>query len=392
MKEQAEQKSNRKESVENKLEQSSNSLVEFKKILEKSRGQRHLVVIQNYPDPDAISTGFAHKLIAQSYGIEVDILYAGHISHPENIALVKLLDIDLKKFDVNFDFSAYQGSIFVDNQGTTAGSIVDGLKESKIPELMVIDHHELQDRLSPEFKDIRKVGATATIYADYFEKGIIKLEKSIKEHVMVSTALMHGIKTDTVGFVTAGPEDFKSASFLSKFVDSDLLAAITSQARSKQTMEIIQKSLMYRGIHEGFSIAGIGYLRSEDRDAIPQAADFLLTEENVHTAIVYGVISTGVQDGESLIGSMRTSKITVDPDQFLKEVFVKDPISGRHFGGGKKTAGGFEMPIGFLSGGDDQNFKEMKWKVFNAQILQKVMTKIGVKPPDKKIEKTGAGA
>ncbi|MGM0600737.1 MAG: DHH family phosphoesterase [Candidatus Rifleibacteriota bacterium] len=392
MKEQTQQKSQEKVSVKNKPEQSSNSLAEFKKILEKSKGQRHLVVIQNYPDPDAISTGFAHKVICQSYGIEVDILFAGHISHPENIALVKLLDIDLKKYDGNFDFSPYQGSIFVDNQGTTAGHIVDALRESKIPELMVIDHHELQDRLSPEFKDIRKVGATATIYADYFEKGILQLNKSIKEHVMVCTALMHGIKTDTLGFVTAGPEDFKAASFFSNFVDSELLAAITSQARSKQTMEIIQKSLMYRATHEGFSIAGIGYLRSEDRDAIPQAADFLLTEENVHTAIVFGVISTGVQDGESLIGSMRTSKITVDPDQFLKEVFGRDPSSGRYFGGGKKTAGGFEMPIGFLSGGDDHHFKEMKWKVFNAQILQKVMNKIGVKPPDKKIEKPGAGA
>jgi nanoRNase/pAp phosphatase (c-di-AMP/oligoRNAs hydrolase) len=371
------------------ISQSENRMLAIKKLLEECKGQRHLVVIQNYPDPDAISTGFAHKLIAQSFGIEVDIIYAGLISHPENIALVKLLDIELKKWDSDFDLSPYQGCIFVDNQGTTAGPIVDAIEANQIPELVVVDHHERQQRLKPAFSDIRKVGATATIYADYFDEGLLLLEKQKKEHVMVATALMHGIKTDTVGFVTAGPEDFQAAAFLSKFVDSDLLAEITSQSRSKQTMEIIQKSLMNRTIKEGYSIAGIGYLRSEDRDAIPQAADFLLTEENVHTAIVFGVLSSD-SDGESLTGSMRTNKITVDPDEFLKEVFGKDP-TGRHFGGGKKTAGGFEIPIGFLSGGDDKDFKEMKWKVYNSQILQKIMKKIGVQSEEKKPEIPAAG-
>ncbi|MFZ5951289.1 MAG: DHH family phosphoesterase [Candidatus Rifleibacteriota bacterium] len=358
---------------------------QMRQILEDCKGQRHLVVIQNYPDPDAISTGFAHRLIASAFSIEVDIVYAGQISHPENIALVKLLDIEMRKWENSFDLSPYQGCVFVDNQGTTAGPIVDAIQAKKIPELIVIDHHEFQDRLNPKFKDIRKVGATATIYASYFEEGLVTLEKSKKEHVMVATALMHGIKTDTLGFVTAGPEDFQAAAYLSRFIDSDLLAQITSQARSKQTMEIIQKSLANRVNKEGYSIAGIGYLRCEDRDAIPQAADFLLTEENVHTAIVFGVISTNDGEGEFLTGSMRTSKITVDPDEFLKEVFGKDP-SGRHFGGGKKTAGGFEIPIGFLSGGEDSEFREMKWKVYNAQILQKIMKKIGVKREDKKPE------
>ena len=42
---------------------------------------------------------------------------------------------------------------------------------------------------------------------------------------------------------------------------------------------------------ESFSIAGVGYLRAEDRDGIPQAADFLVTEENIHTAVVYGIVT-----------------------------------------------------------------------------------------------------
>jgi len=357
---------------------------ELRTLLESCRGQKHVVVIQNYPDPDAISTGLAHRVLSSAFDITVDIIYAGQISHPENIALVKLLGIDMRRWENGFDLSHYQGAVFVDNQGTTAGPIFDALQAAKIPELIVVDHHELQHRLKPKFSDIRKVGATATIYADYFREELLLLEKSKKDHIMVATALMHGLKTDTCGFVRASPEDFRATSFLSAFVDGDLLDHITSQSRSRQTMQIIQEALASRAIKESYSIAGIGYVRCEDRDAIPQAADFLLTEENIHTAIVFGVISPAEQE-EVIVGSMRTSKITVDPDEFLKEVFGKDP-SGRYFGGGKKSAGGFEIPIGFLSGGQDKEFRDMKWKLYKAQILQKILNKIGAKPDEKRNE------
>ncbi|EKD81810.1 MAG: hypothetical protein ACD_39C01631G0003, partial [uncultured bacterium] len=106
------------------------------------KGQKHLVIIQSYPDPDAISTGLAHKIISEQYEIEVDIIYAGLISHPENIALVKLLGIDLRKWDTNFDLKQYHATIFLDNQGTTVGPIIDAVQALKIPELIVVDHHE----------------------------------------------------------------------------------------------------------------------------------------------------------------------------------------------------------------------------------------------------------
>ncbi|MBU1106694.1 MAG: bifunctional oligoribonuclease/PAP phosphatase NrnA [Candidatus Riflebacteria bacterium] len=348
---------------------------EMTAILASCKGQKHLVIIQNYPDPDAISTGLAHKVISEQFGIEVDIVYAGVISHPENIALVKLLGIDMRKWDSKFDLTPYQATIFVDNQGTTSGTIVDAVQAMNIPELIVVDHHELQNRLKPQFIDIRKVGATATIYTSYFREGIIQLERSRNEHVRAATALMHGIKTDTNGFVRASSEDFIAAAFLSRFVDADLLSQITSQSRSKQTMGIIEGALANRTIKESYSISGIGYVRCEERDAIPQAADFLMTEENIHSAIVFGLIVSPDQE-ETIVGSMRTSRITIDPDEFLKEVFGKTS-SGQYFGGGKKSAGGFEIPVGFLSGGGDKEFRDMKWKLYKAQITQKILSKIG---------------
>src|SRR4030095_258960 len=112
-----------------------------------------------------------------------------------------------------------------------------------------------------------------------------------------------------------------------EFVDQEMLAAILSNQRSRNTMEVIQAALASRLVRDNYSVAGVGYLRYEDRDAIPQAADFLLTEENVHTAIVYGLVIEGGR--EMVIGSLRTKKATLNPDAFLKEALGGPPPGDR---------------------------------------------------------------
>jgi len=79
---------------------------------------------------------------------------------------------------------------------------------------------------------------------------------------------------------------------------------------------------------------------------IPQAADFLLSEENVHRPFVYGIVT---QEGgeETLVGSLRTSKLILDPDLFIKEVFGKD-TTGRFYGGENKRLA--DSDAGRLSG------------------------------------------
>jgi nanoRNase/pAp phosphatase (c-di-AMP/oligoRNAs hydrolase) len=136
-------------------------------------------------------------------------------------------------------------------------------------------------------------------------------------------------------------------------------------------MDVIERSLKNRTVQNNFSMAGVGYLRYEDRDAIPQAADFLVTEENIHTAIVYGIVHDASNEIELVIGSLRTNKLTLDPDEFLKETLGQDS-QGRYYGGGRDMAGGFESPVGFLGGFNHQTeYTKLKWEVFDAQIKQK---------------------
>lgn len=345
------------------------------RLLEQHRGESHIVVLQNYPDPDAIACAWAHRRIAMRYDIDCTMMYAGKISHQQNLALVNLLKIPLVRYDESVELRDFQGSIFVDNQGTTSTLTVK-LQEAGVPPLAVVDHHEAQEMAMPAFTDIRRVGACATIYVDYIRRGLLELDRERAEHVRLATALMHALQTETNGFIHARQPEFEAASYLSGFYDAEMLVQISTQLRSRAVMEMIRRALETREIRDNYSLSGIGYLRSEDRDAIPQAADFLLSEESIHTAMVYGLVSDG-EGSESIVGSLRTVKATIDPDELLKSAFGRGQ-QGQFFGGGKATAGGFEIPIGFLSGLRDEQFNEMKWQIFDAQIRQRFFERLGL--------------
>lgn len=348
-------------------------------VLERHRGERHAIVLQDYPDPDAIASGWAHKMIASRYNIDCVMLYMGRISHQQNLALVNLLSIALTRYDDKVDLSSFQGSVFVDNQGTTS-SLTPLLADAGVPPLIIVDHHEPQEELTPEFADIRPVAACATIYVEYIRQGMLELRAERAEHVRLATALMHSVHSETGGFVQARKEEFQAAAFLSHYHDPVTLTEILNQARSKQVMEIIRRALEKREIRENYSISGIGYLRADDRDAIPQATDFLLTEENVHTAIVFGLVAS--DDGEeAVVGSMRTIKATIDPDELLKSAFGKNN-QGQYFGGGRRAAGGFRIPVGFLSGNRDETYRALKWQVYNAQVKQRFFERLGIAAKD----------
>lgn len=350
---------------------------ELASLLEDHRGERHAIVMQDYPDPDAISSAWAHKMIAARYGIDCDIVYEGRISHQENLALVQLTDIELVRCGENGDLPQYDGTVFVDNQGTTA-SLTDRFDAAGVKPLVIVDHHERQDRIEAVYTDIRKIGATATIYTEYIREGLLELNKSDVQHVRLATALMHGIRSETSSLIRAREEEMEAGTFLARFTDHSLLEDILSVKRSKQVMDVIRLALENREVRESYSISGVGYLRSEDRDSIPQAADFLLTEENIHTAIVYGIIMKG--DREMVVGSMRTSKVTLNPDEFLKEALGATE-TGRYYGGGRRGAGGFEIPIGFLAAIKDDDLLRVKWRLYDDLIKKKLFAKIGVHTP-----------
>jgi nanoRNase/pAp phosphatase (c-di-AMP/oligoRNAs hydrolase) len=357
------------------LAEGAGRAAELRTLLEARRRERHVVAIQDFPDPDAISSALAYREIAAGFEIDADIVHEGLISHPENLALVNLLDIEIERYREGLALDRYDASVFVDNQGATT-RLTSRLRDAEVPVFAVIDHHEPHDLLDPVFSDVRPLGAAATIFAEYLQSGVFgELDANQPRHVQLATALMHGLHSETDDFVRAGRPEYLAAAYLSRFLDEDLLERVLCVQKSKGTMDTIQTALARRTIRGGLSLAGIGYLRWSDRDAIPQAADFLLTEENVHTAIVYGVLKD--ESREIVSGSLRTNNATLGVDSFLKRALGAD-VRGRHYGGGRSRAGGFEIDLGFLAGNGDERDREMKWSLFDRQIRRKLFYAAGL--------------
>ena len=363
------------------LEESAGRAAELASLLSSRRGEKHVVSIQDFPYPYAISAGLAYLEMARRFGVEVDVMYDGKISHPENLALVNLLELHLVRYQEGLELDGYNAAVFVDNQGTTT-HLTERLSAAGVPTLAVIDHHDPQGVLDPIFSDVRPVGAAATLISEYLESGeLLTLDSENESHVRLATALMHGLHSETDGFVHARPPEYRAAAYLSRFMDSVLLERVLCVQKSHATLRIIEEALRRRVVRSGFSVAGVGCVRLADRDAIPQAADFLLTEENVHTVIVYGLLDD--DDGREVIsGSLRTNKATLRVDRFLKDCLGNDP-RGRPYGGGRARAGGFEIDVGFLTGDDDDvEQQRLKWALFDRRIRRKVFEAAGVEDLD----------
>jgi nanoRNase/pAp phosphatase (c-di-AMP/oligoRNAs hydrolase) len=378
----------RGETMDPQTDQQLERARELASLLERRRGERHVVALQDYPDPDAIASGLAYREMACCYGVTADLVYEGQISHPENLALVNLLELDILRFSDELDLGSYDAAVFVDNQGSTT-RLTGRLRSAGVPTFAVIDHHDPQDILEPVFRDVRPLGAAVSMMVEYLRSGeMLELDPTKPSHVQLATALMHGLHAETDGFIHAGRAEYESAAYLSRFIDVDLLERVLCVQKTRGTMDVIQAALSRHSIRGGFSVAGVGFVRWSDRDAIPQAADFLLTEENVHTAVVYGILRT--EDGTEIVsGSLRTSNATLGVDAFLKRALGSDR-DGRPHGGGRSRAGGFEIDLGFLSGGGEDR-SDLKWVLYDRQIRDKLFRAAGLEE-EPAGEKGGNGA
>jgi len=334
-------------------------------ILKQYSGERHIVAIRGYPDPDSIGSAMAHAYICQRFDIEPLILYFDDISHHENRALVKRLAIEMVRFADGVDLGSFDRIAVVDTQVIDFPPALQHL-----PVVSVVDHHKLLLETSADFVDIREdCGATCSIYAEYLSENIAALDRENPYCAKLCSALLYGIRSDTDDYLRARELDYRGAAFLAPYADHELLTAISLQNISPRTMEITQRAYAERAIADTFLLAGATYVRDEDRDSIGQAADYLLRREGIDTVLCFGIVNNQYIDG-----SLRTLSDVVDPDRFIKELFGNDPM-GVPYGGGRADKGAFKIDLGILAKCDD---KDLLWKLVRKTIEDLFFNKIGV--------------
>ncbi len=343
-------------------------VVELESAFKEFSGHKMLITINGPPDPDSIASALTHKYIAQNFGVDVQIMFFDPISHAENRALVRQLEIELLLYKPEIDLSEYSCFALVDTQSQDNPALEK--LPTDTPCFSVVDHHKKTGLTKAIFTDIREnAGATSSIYAEYLKYGSYTLSQSSLEDSSLATALHHGIRSDTDNFFLAREIDWKAGTYLSRFVDRDVLRTISESSVTASTMDILQKALANNNIRDNYLFAGVNYVRDSDRDGIAQAADYLVRREGIETVIVFGIV-----DDKLIHGSLRTRSTTMDPDAFLKSVLGADKATGKYYGGGRLDKGGFQIPLDIFTGCPD---RELLWQTVSKTITAYFLKTVG---------------
>ena len=328
-------------------------LKKFKKVLESVEGGKLGIFTHDNPDPDAISSAFALKEIAKRFGIEADIIYYGEILHQENRAMVNLLEIPLLRGD-EVDLSQYKKFALVDCSAPGVNNSIP----SDIKIHIVIDHHPPVGNVEAEYVDIRTdVGAAATILTEYLK------ELKIIPSRILATALFFGIKSETEEFKrNTRTADFLAAAYLYPFVDHEMIEKMEGPAISTETLDVLGTAIRNRQIYSSFLISFAGFIN--DRDALPQAADFLLRLEGISTVLVFGVVK------DKVYLSARNKDVRINIGEVLRRAFGDVGSAGGH-----AHAAGGQIPLGIFG---DISDKDALSKLLTEAIKKRFLSAVGV--------------
>ncbi|MDH7593966.1 MAG: DHH family phosphoesterase [Methanomicrobiales archaeon] len=345
--------------------QSARKARELYELLAAKEGTLGIVTHSN-PDPDAISSAMALMAIAQEASdrkLSARILYSGDIGHQENRAFVNLLDIKMERITE----AVLKECNYLALVDASAPGVNNDL-EKETPLIAIIDHHQNGGEKvgRADFVDVREeVGATATIMTEYLRELEIPISKK------VATALYYGIRADTRDFRRGVmPSDLIHAAFLIPFTDAELMDKITSPALSQETMDILGSAIRNRKIRSGYLFSNVGYIRN--RDALPQAAELMITLEGVNTAMVYGISET------TIIISARNRDIRLHIGNVLHEAYGDIGDAGGH-----ATMAAAAIPLNFFS---TVKSKEDLLMLVQEALLRRFMKVVGLEKKEEERE------
>ncbi len=193
---------------------------QYPEILAKIKGmlqsnENWLILIN--ADPDAMASSMALKKLLSKNVKSVDIASINILSRPDNLAMVKLLNIHMLPYEAKI-LKNYQRFAIIDSQPHHSPHFKD------IKFDIIIDHHPVTEQsvLDSEINMILpKLGTSSSLMTEILYNAKIRISKKL------ATALQFGIRSDTASFGRASTEvDLRAYHYLSKFADHHLLLQI----------------------------------------------------------------------------------------------------------------------------------------------------------------------
>ncbi len=276
----------------------------------------------NFPDPDAIASAYGLSVLLKQYGINSTICYKGKIERFSTNGFIGKLDIKLQSLDDIPEMDEHDEIILVDSQKGNANII-----DAKGNEIICIDHHpsfEENSDFSYRYSDIRpEVGACATIIASYFFENNIPIDKK------VATALLYGIKNDTMGLSRGVSSlDVNVYRKLFDLCDMSIIQEFEHCSLKFEDLKAFASAINSIKIYDNISFANAGYNCPEA--LIATVCDFMLDLVVVDFSVVYSIKSDGIKLSIRSQGEIDAGNI------------ANEALNGIGGGGGHATmAGGF---------------------------------------------------
>lgn len=284
-----------------------------------------LIVLQDYPDPDAIAAAAALKDLTRNLkNACCSIACAGPVGRSENRALVRYLGLNLLVM-AGQDLGAYDRIVLVDTQPGTGNN---SLPRDSVPDI-VIDHHPIrrQTRRSA-FHDIRRrYGATSTILFEYLA------EAGIAPSIPLATALLYGIRSDTndLGRETT-QADINAIVALYSTANKRMLGRIVMERLPREYFTLLGRALTNARTYGRCLTTALGNI--DNPDMLGEVADLLLRDEESTWALAYGI-----HDGRMLL-SLRTAEPEASAGQAMHRL-----VGRKGTGGGHNAMAGGQIPL-----------------------------------------------
>lgn len=261
-------------------------------------------------DPDAIASAMAVKRLLWRKVSSVTISSANIIKRPDNIAMIRLLGVNLVYID-EIDKKLFSRFVIVDSQ--------PGHHESfaKFPFDVIIDHHPETVTNAP-FQDIRpKYGATASIMTEYLRAA------KIKPSAKLATGLFHAIKKDTSNFERKTIiEDVRAFQFLFRYANIHVARKIEQADIRLDFLKYFKGALQNMRLRKGRVFVHLGLVANPDVCVL--IADFFMRINPVKWSIVSGLYDN------KLILVFRNDGLRKDAGKLAKQSFGHIGSAGGH--------------------------------------------------------------
>ncbi len=127
-------------------------------------------------------------------------------------------------------------------------------------------------------------------------------------------------------------------------------------------MDTIALAVQNKEAHDGYLASSVDYI--DDRDVLPQAADFLLNLEGVSTVLVFGIVDS----------TLHLSARSKDPRINIADV-LRRAFGGTGSAGGHSTMAAGQIPLGILNGVGD---KGMLLRIMSEAVKKKFFDALSV--------------